>query len=257
MAASAHLRKNPVFQRLPEAALEQLLGESLLKQYDRGERLLSDGDVAEHLFALEHGRVRVFHTSPEGDEVVIKVFHAPAIFGEAEALAGIPFVENVDALEPSSALLMPIEAVLRLLAAYPACAVALLIDVATRLAIASQNQKSLAFDPATVRLANYLVDYASWFNPPGAPELTIDLTQDDMAAAIGVTRRAVASDVTAWQKDGILERRKGRYLLRDPAALRRYATPHQLGIHYSLERRIAFLEKRVAVRSEGAPRRPR
>ncbi len=83
-----------------------------------------------------------------------------------------------------------------------AAAVALLVDVATRLALASQNEKSLAFDPVTVRLANYLIDIAGFTNASDAKELELRITQDDMAAAVGATRRSIAKDISLLARGG-------------------------------------------------------
>lgn len=229
------LENNPIFSAASLASKERLIRSSTLRRYAPAEEVLAEGQPSDHVFALEHGAVRVFHMSPMGEEVSLKLFSAPAIFGEAEAFCGIPYLEHVTAVEQSQILVMPPAAVLRLLRAEPECAVRMLVDVATRLAIAAYNEKSLAFNPATIRLANYLLDYARWTNKPGVTELILDLNQDQMAAAIGVTRRSIAKDIIAWQKEGVLVRQRGKYILLQPEILARYSDPERLGLAYSLE----------------------
>jgi CRP-like cAMP-binding protein len=233
---------NPIFSIASPAARELLIERSALKTYARGERILVEGQAAENVYALERGAVRVFHHSPKGDEVVLKLFRAPAIFGEAEALGGMLHQEHVSAVEESELLVMPVRAVVSLLREEPICAIRMLVDVASRLAIAAYNEKSLAFNPLTIRLANYLLDYARWTNPSDAREVRLDLTQDDMAAAVGGTRRSVAKDVIAWQKEGVLERRGRHYIIRDLEALERYSDPNRLKLAYQLlDQRMAEL----------------
>lgn len=229
------LDDNPIFAAASAAAKQRLLQASTRRRCGKGDVVLAEGDPARHVFALERGAVRVFHMSDEGEEVALKLFRAPAIFGEAEAFAQIPYLEHVAAVEPSELLVMPADRVLELLRAEPECAVRMLMDVATRLAIAAYNEKSLAFFPATIRLANYLLDHCRFSDPGGAGEASLELNQDQMAAAIGVTRRSVAKDIIAWQKEGVIQRRKGRYIIVDREALRRYSDPDRLGLAYSLE----------------------
>jgi CRP-like cAMP-binding protein len=232
MSSLAH---NPIFRPAGAESLQQLVDASSQLSLKQGERILSEGEPAKFLYSLERGAVKVFHRSENGDEVLLKLFRAPAVFGEAEALVGIPHMENVETTEPSELLAMPIRSVLRFLRAEPECAVRMLIDVSARLAIAAYNEKSLAFHPSTVRLANYLVDYLNWTLRDADSELRIDLTQDQMASAIGVTRRSVAKDMIDWQEDGILQRQGRGYIVCDIEALRRYADSSRLSLAYDLD----------------------
>src|SRR6185369_14656869 len=100
----------------------------------------------------------------------------------------------------------------------------------------SENEKSLAFDPLSVRLADYLLDFAEWTRPAGADDLTVRLTQDDMANAMGTTRRAVAGVMSAWQREGLVERREREYVIVDRGAFRQKGRPNRLGLTYSLKR---------------------
>ena len=238
------LDNNPIFSAASPDSLARLIQSSRLRRYAAGEEVLAEGQPSKHIFALERGAVRVFHMSPMGEEVALKLFSAPAIFGEAEAFCDIPYLEHVTAVEESQILVMPPAAVLRLLRVEPECAVRMLVDVATRLAIAAYNEKSLAFNPATIRLANYLLDYAKWTNASGAQELQLDLNQDQMAAAIGVTRRSIAKDIIAWQKEGVLVRRRGKYILLEPESLGRYSDPERLGLAYSLDDLKRILDRK-------------
>ena len=234
MEPKTPLATNPVFAGAAAPARARLLAVSTLRSYAACQRVLTEGEPARHVFALESGQVRVFHASPDGAEVLLKLFSAPALFGEAEAFSGGVYLENVDATIDAEVLVMPAEALLAFLREDARAAVTMLIDVAARLAIASHNEKSLAFAPVATRLANYLVDCVGL--RPDRDAATLALTQDDMAAAIGATRRSVAKSVIAWQRAGILQRRGDRYLVRDPVRLGELADPQHVSLRYSLVR---------------------
>ena len=60
------------------------------------------------------------------------------------------------------------------------------------------------------------------------PVIRLPLTQDDMANALGVTRRAVANEIARWQKGGVIERRAGRYVICRPHVLTEEGTPGEV-----------------------------
>jgi CRP-like cAMP-binding protein len=233
----ASLRDHPIFGRATPAALERLVAASCARRFERGEPILSQGDAGRSVFSLERGAVRVFHSIPTGKQLTLRLFRAPAIFGEAEAWSGIPYIENVEAVETSDVLVMPIEAVEALLRTESECAIQTIRDLARRFALTIYNEKSLAFSPATMRLASFLVDYVTFNQAEGEARPFIDLTQDDMAAAIGVTRRAVAHDMGMWVKEGIVVRKGRSYRLLDLERLKRYCDSSRLTLTYTLAAR--------------------
>ena len=236
-----------MFARTPATSLETLAAACTLKTWDDGARLLSEGDPAAGIFVLTRGVVSVFLASPSGARIVLKVFHAPAVFGEAEALSGVPHLEHVDAQGPCEAIVIPTEDLLALMAEDPSTGLALSIDLSARLAIAIQNARSIAFDPATTRLANFLVECVAWARVVGR-EPAIALTQDDMAASLGLSRRSVAADIATWQREGVLERRGAWYVVRDLEALRRFSDPGHMGVNYRLSDRLAAVSARLEQR---------
>jgi hypothetical protein len=53
-----------------------------------------------------------------------------------------------------------------------------------------------------------------------------------MAAALGVTRRAVAQEIARWTKLGVLDRADGRYVVRQMGALSSEAATAHIGLVY-------------------------
>ncbi|MEO6951207.1 MAG: Crp/Fnr family transcriptional regulator [Polyangia bacterium] len=232
------LRANPIFADATADSVRVLLAESRVHSYAADELVLEEGQDAEQVWLLLDGAVRVYHASDTGEEVLIKLFRAPAVFGEAESFAGIPFVENVRATEASTALVVPLDTLVAYLEQKPRAAIRLLADVAQRLAISAYDEKSLAFHPITMRLANHLLDLAD-LAPPGTVPL-IRASQEQLATAIGATRRSVAKDMGAWQNEGILVRDSDGYRVLDLPALRRHADGARLALTHRVSARTFF-----------------
>lgn len=231
----ADLRSNPIFVNARDETLSEVVASAARVRVGHRDTVLSEGDEP-GLFVLLSGSVRVFHASEEGHEIVVKIFKPPAVFGEMETLVGIPFLENVDGLEESELLAVPRDVAMRLLERDHAVSFALLKDLAARFCIATHNEKALAFHRVRQRLASFLAAYAVFDGEQtdSGVRLRLKLTQDDMASALGVTRRAVASEIGRWSKAGLIALEHGHYVVRDLDELRHEAGPHQLGVAYKV-----------------------
>jgi CRP/FNR family transcriptional regulator len=227
---------NPLLGLLSAEERTWLDERSSIRRCRAGELLVQEGQDPGHIFFLVRGAIRVFHRIATGREIVVMFCRAPAIFGEIEVVLGVAHIENVAVLEhDTEVLLVPRAVFLELLERNARVTLAMLRDTCSKLAMASHNQKALACQDVRTRLATFLVAYALFDGDvlgPGHVRIRAHLTQDDMAAALGVTRRAVADEVARWQKLGVLERADGRYVIQQLAALSSEAAPEHIGLVY-------------------------
>ena len=235
--------QNPIFDALDDRARAALKAQSRFHAYEAGEFLLVEHDPGAHVFLLESGAARIFHMSPSGLEVAVMFCRAPSLFGEIEVVLDIAHIENVVALERCECWLIPKLAFKEVLAASAKVTMALLKDTCAKLAMASHNQKALASQSVATRLATLLVSYAHFDGRRvgDATILSASLTQDRMAEALGVTRRAVALEVGRWQKRGVFVRGPQGYEIRDLAALSSEAAPEQIGLTYDSARGLIVM----------------
>ncbi|MBN2362403.1 MAG: Crp/Fnr family transcriptional regulator [Deltaproteobacteria bacterium] len=228
--------RSPIFDGVEGAIVDRLLGQSATRVMAADELVLDEQQEADRFFILHAGSVKVFYRSPEGVQVVVKLFRAPAVFGEMECLTEIRYVEAVHTLEKSIIVVVPKAALLEALRLSHALSLNLLKDVAARLCIAAQNERSLTFHPLETRLANLFLTYIEFYGLPAEDGILIriPLTQTDLANAIGTVRRSITRVLQGWQRDGIVIRRQGRYVVRDSTKLARVSDPELLRIGYRL-----------------------
>lgn len=248
---SAH----PTFKQVKPEALEFIIKHSRLETYPRGHVLLQEGSDNLRFFVLAHGSVRVFYSDPTGRQIVVKLFQAPVAFGEMECIAGVPYLESVEALEKSTALEIPRHVFLLSLRRSPELTYNLVVDLAARLCIAAANERSLAFNDVERRLATLLHAHVMMFGLP-APEGTmirIPLSQDSLAQSLGVARRSVTRALAQWTEEGLIKKVEGRFVIADVAKLASYGDPNLLPIAYSLASGLG----RVEAQESAAPPPPR
>src|SRR5579859_3113417 len=118
--AASLLARTPLFADLEPEELLALGADARRRGYRKGDYLCRQGDPGEALFVLMDGRVKVFVTSEEGDEMILATLRPPDVFGELALIDGGPRSASIQALEPSSVLTLTRATLLGILSRRPA-----------------------------------------------------------------------------------------------------------------------------------------
>jgi CRP/FNR family transcriptional regulator/CRP/FNR family cyclic AMP-dependent transcriptional regulator len=190
---------------------------------DRGGVLFRAGEVANNLFLIVTGRVKVILYSRDGEEALGTVLGSGEILGSTSVIDGRPRGITATADERTEVLVLPRDGLERLVASSPTAAV----DV-YRL-MARQLRRSYAFIEDTIfldvagRVAKKLLELAGAYGEQTDEGLLIELplTQLELATMVGVTRETVNKHLGAYRARGIIDVRDHRILIRQPETLRR------------------------------------
>ncbi|MCC7386956.1 MAG: Crp/Fnr family transcriptional regulator [Deltaproteobacteria bacterium] len=232
---SARAAAHPLLALLEPRVRAAVITASKLVPYRAGRSVLREGDTADRVFALLDGAVRVFHRAGDGSELLVKLFRAPALFGEMEVLVGSCFLEHVATLEASEILQIPAVVFRRLVDGQPSFTRALALDLSARLCIATHNERALGFHDLETRLSNLLLDYAALASrtTEQGTRIEVALTQDGMARDLAVSRRSLIRALERLRGLGLIEKVRGRYLIVDLEGLRTRSAL-RLGLTYRL-----------------------
>ena len=127
------LRSLPYFSGLSAEELACVRRCITTRDFDKGELVLLEGEPCRGLYVVRSGRVRVFKTSPDGREQVLRVAEAGETFNEVPNFDGGNNPASVEVLEPSTIYLIRRAHLLQLVQQYPSIAMALLRMFAGRL----------------------------------------------------------------------------------------------------------------------------
>lgn len=223
---------HPVFDGVEPEVVAEIAARSIERTFEPLAYVLMEDQPDVSFFVLLKGSVKVLYRSPEGLEVVVKLFRAPAVFGEMECLTEVPYLETVQALERSVVLELPRVDLVAMLRRSHALTFNVLGDLAARLCIAAQNERSLAFHPVETRLANLLLTYVDFYGlpVPDGTRIRIPLSQDDLANALGVARRSVTRALKEWQDRALIGKEGGCFVVRDRSKLEAVTDPTLLRI---------------------------
>ncbi|HLZ22903.1 MAG TPA: Crp/Fnr family transcriptional regulator [Ktedonobacterales bacterium] len=202
------LRQVPLFARLNDDDLARVAAITVERRYERGDIILLEGDRGGALHYVREGVIKIFKTSREGKEQVLRLIPAGGTFNDVPALDGGPNPASAAALEASVVYATPSSALRRLVEERPAVAQAAILSFAAALRHLVALVEDLSFRHVTARIAKILLESELEQDRTGQPRHR--LTQQEMAAMAGTAREMVGRALKELEAAGAIELRHGR-----------------------------------------------
>lgn len=146
-------------------------------------------------YYLKSGRVKSFIQSADGAERVLNVYADGSLFGEASFFDELPRVSSAVAVTACEIVPIDRELVAQEFARHPELAMSMMKYLARTVRLLSGQLDQMAFRPARWRVAGYLLAFC-----PGP----VSCTQDDIAAAVSVSRITVSRVLSEFARQGIV-----------------------------------------------------
>ena len=223
---------HPLFARLPEQTQRSL---PKPMPFGAGDFVLREGDAPRFCF-LFTGVVEVSYTSADGEQMTPKIFSAPAVFGEVECITQSPMRESVQALSACSVVSIDAKAFERLTDELPGFTKALLWDVARRFETCILNERLLVFGRAHARVVSFFLSSIDAHGATRGSEVVIRraLSQDALAAAVGVNRRSVTRALEFLKAEGVVKKEGRHFVVSDVEKLRLLAGGEAVMLHHRM-----------------------
>lgn len=221
----AALGRTPLFKELDAELLRALAARAVERSFRKGELLFVAGEEARGLYVIVVGAVRAFRESADGREQVIHVERAGATVAEVPVFDDGVFPSSVAAETDSTLLFIDKRDVRNLCREHPQIALAALKVLATRLRRCAELVETLSLREVGQRLARLLLAEAraGGGRTKAGFELTLALTNQQIAARVGSVREVVSRALARLQQDGLVKLEGRRLSIPDEAALASYA----------------------------------
>lgn len=215
------LRRNYLFQGLPERALERIASLAGRRHAAKGTVIFSQGDAGDALYGVVSGRVRISATGSAGQEVFLSIMEPGDTFGEIAVMDALPRTAGATALDETTLIVIRRHDFLALVEAEPQLVVQLLKLLCARLRWTSELVEESAFLSPAARLAKRLLVLTALHGRPAAEDgRELGISQAELARFLGHSRQSVNHYLREWQQAGWVELRRGRITIRDADALR-------------------------------------
>jgi CRP-like cAMP-binding protein len=192
------------------------------RRWRRGEVLIREAEDSDSVLLLESGRVKATSHTAGGSEIVLAVRGPGALLGELSAVSREPRSATVQALEPVTALLMPLTEFEIYLKEHGRVAFLLMRLIAEKLRDADRKRIEFGAQDTTGRVAARLVELAERFGTPveGGVRIGLPLSQDELAGWIGASREAVSKALGVLRSAGWIRTSRLSVVVLDLGALR-------------------------------------
>jgi CRP/FNR family cyclic AMP-dependent transcriptional regulator len=189
----------------PAAFLGRADAGKTIEKYEKNQKIFSQGDIADAVFFIRKGKVKITVLSEHGKEAVVGIFGEGQFFGEA-CLEGAKLrTATSHAMEECLITSITKTAMLAALAAEPKFSAFFITYLLTRNIRIEDDLIDQLFNSSERRLARLLLLLAN-FGKEGAGEpIAVTLSQETLAEMIGTTRSRVSFFMNKFRKKGFID----------------------------------------------------
>lgn len=193
--------------RLPPAVMEALARRGGIRSYPAHAILVDEGDSTDSLYLVLEGRLKVYTSSEDGREAVLRELGPGDFFGVL-ALDGGRRSASVATLKATRCCVVPGSEVRQLLSDLPDLAMYLIRHLSGMARRLTDQVRGLALQDVYGRLTRLLIEASE---PQGATRLLRHpMTQTDIAERIGASREMVGRILKELSSGGYIGQRDRR-----------------------------------------------
>ncbi len=214
-----------ILEPLSEEEIEEFARRYSDTRLEEGEILFTPQERGERLFILKEGRIRLYETNSQGQEITLVVIEEGTLFGEMALTAQQMRRGYASALEPSIVLSLRREDLKDLVLRKPEVGFRLIERLSERVRELETRLKDIGLKEVPARLASLilrLVESEGVVTGEGY-RLPTRYTHDQLGAMIAANRVAVTRAFAELREAGAVEQRRRTIYISDMEALERAA----------------------------------
>lgn len=178
-------------------------GRSSLR-YDKGQAIFSQGDVADAVFYIQKGKVKLSVVSAQGKEAVVAMLGTDAFFGEGCLAAQTLRNSSVTAMVDTTVMRIEKAAIVRVLHDEPAFSELFIAHLLNRNIRVEADLVDQLFNSSEKRLARLLLMMANYGNQGPPQPMIAKVSQETLAEMIGTTRARVSFFMNKFRRLGYI-----------------------------------------------------
>lgn len=182
---------------------EDVLALAARRTYRKNEFVIKSGQILDHLYYLRNGELKTLAVGSDGQQKTLWFLAAGSVFGETPLFNRKPCAYLFQAVTDCEIYLFPRELLTELLTNRPSLAQTLITTLTRKVHILSCQIEDSLFCKPVIRVAKLI--YLLYQTKQKAGNESLPVTQEDIAAVLGLHRVTVNQSVRAMKLDGILD----------------------------------------------------
>ena len=188
----------------PKAFLSKVGAGKTILEFEKNQHVFEQGDVADAVFYIQKGNVKLTVLSEHGKEAVVGILEPGQFFGEGCLNGHSLRIATTTAMEECVITSITKEAMIAALQSEPKFSELFMAYLLTRNSRVEEDLIDQLFNSSEKRLARLLLLLAH-FGKEGRPQpILLDMSQETLAEMIGTTRSRVSYFMNKFRKLGLI-----------------------------------------------------
>jgi CRP/FNR family cyclic AMP-dependent transcriptional regulator len=188
----------------PEAFLSRPDAGKSIDNYEKNQKIFSQGEIADAVFFIQKGKVKITVLSEHGKEAVVGILSEGQFFGESCLDGARLRTATSHAMEECLITSITRTAMLAALASEPRFSEFFMAYLLSRNSRIEDDLIDQLFNSSEKRLARLLLLLANFGQEAGPNPIAITLSQETLAEMIGTTRSRVSFFMNKFRKQGFI-----------------------------------------------------
>jgi len=218
--AVVNLRKIEYLRGLPQQEADELARYSEFRRYPSGAPVFRQGEHIPGVFVVISGTLKVFRTDGRGKIQVLEMLEPGSCVGEVQVFDGGTVASGGEAHGETEVMLIPAEALRRMIHHDPAMADVIIQHFANKVRHLISLVETLSLHSVPERVAQLLLDRQA--ANPARLLVEFDETQEELAQCIGASREAFSRALRLLMDLGLIQSTFPVVRLLDVQKLERY-----------------------------------
>ena len=180
-------------------AIRHLSDNREVRNYKKKDIVFREGETPRWLFFVEKGKVKIFKTSDDGRELIVKVAQPGDFLGFIALFKEDAYPEGAAALEDCSIKLVPKQDFAALVFGNRDVNVRFIKMLANHIAEREQQLIELAYNSVRKRVATALVNLCEQSGP------SLHFLREDLAALAGTAKETLIRTLTDFKNEGLID----------------------------------------------------
>ena len=187
------LQTVPFFTNLSQDEADSLSKRLIMRRFDPDQIIFHHGDPGGLLYIIVDGKVKITHSTPDGNEALLAILGAGDFFGELALLDDSPRSATAESIEATETLTLHREEFMRYIHNNPDFSLHVLQTMAQHIRRLNNQISDIFFLDLPGRLARTLLSLAAKHgkSTDEGIQIEIPLTQTDLAEMVGATRVSI------------------------------------------------------------------
>ncbi len=200
-------KKVSIFSTLQDEQLREIANMVVHRRYKKGQTIFFQGDVADKLYIVNKGKIKVFRYTKEGKEQILYILSDGDFIGDLSLLKKGKLEFNAEALEDTAICTLTKEDFDKILADNPGITLRILEVVHDRVVNLENLVQRLSTKDVESRVIGVLLSLVKDFGKEtdGVVELELPLSREEIGNYSGLTRETVSRTLTSMQEEGLIE----------------------------------------------------